>query len=202
MKGSSKIGSWLLLLVAGLVAAADYFNFPRINQLLIVLVGVVACIVGVRMILTRQAVAGQTRILDPGYIERYAGLSAWLMGVVVTLAGFVILGLGVLDLLQPGRADTFLSGLTGSPTGLGLALGFSGVIVTAFGVIRILAGSGRSPGAFGSLVEFGYKAGGVLSVLAGVLMLAVAAGLILAPGLVKELFQQGSNLVRRWILNP
>lgn len=204
MKTLERITLLLLLSVGGLVLAADYYDLPWLSSMAIIAFGLIACLGGVRILVRGEAFEGKTAI-NPRYVRRYTGVSARLIAVVLFLAGPVVMVLGFMDLSSPGRASSFLTELGDSPQGWAIILGLAGLMVTAMGIVRVLSGSGTSPGVYYRYVEFSIKVGGAFSILIGLAMLSLAAVGFLAPDLLKELFEealaQATRLVEAWALN-
>lgn len=89
----------------------------------------------------------------------------------------------------------------GSLTGLALGLGLAGLMLCASGIARTLSGSAKLLERFSSLVELGFRASGVVSVLTGLAILSSAAGLILAPGLTIGLYHQAVRAAKGLVSN-
>ena len=205
MKTLEKTGFFLLLSAGGLVFAADYYNVPWLSPMALIAVGLIACLGAIRIITRGEAFEGRSRLGDPRFVRRYTGVSSKLIAVVLLLAGPIVVVLGFMELSSPGRASSFLMGLLDSSYGWATILGLVGLMVTAMGITRILSGSGITPGTFDRHVEFIIKVGGAFSTLIGLAMLSLAAGALLAPDLLKELFDQAVaqavGFAESWALN-
>jgi len=202
MKALEKIGFMLFLLAGALALAGEYFGLPWLFRMALVAVGLMACVGGIRSMVKGEAYEGRTQLSDPRYVRRYSGVSARLIGGGLVLAGLVIIGLALMDLFNPGGAVIVLSKLVDSRYGLAIALGLAGLLITVFGIVRILSGSGASPEAYGPTVELGIKVGGFISALVGLFILLLAAVSILSPGLLTALFERAVHLAESLLLNP
>lgn len=200
MKVLEKIGFALLLVTGALAVGGDYLglHWPWLYRVALLGVGFLGCLGGIRSI-RKGEVFGSA--YGNFYRERHTGLSARLIGVVLILGGAIVIALSLVDLFSPGGASAFLSTLAGSPRGLGVVLGLAGLLVAAFGIVRVLSGSGKATGSFARHVELSFKVGGVFSLLAGLAMLAIAAGLLLAPGPTADLLQRAVRLAKDAIID-
>jgi hypothetical protein len=196
----NRLGSLLLFLTVGIVFAADYFNLPRLNLMVVIGLGLFASISGIRIVLNGETTTGRTNISNPNYIERYSGLSARLFGAILVVSGLMIIGLGTLELFRPGGAGAFIDRLVSSSFGLASVVGLAGLMTAAFGVIRILSGSATSPGTHGKLVEFSIKAGGVVTALVGLGLLFLAVWAAIAPGWLQDVARQIVSYFQNLIL--
>lgn len=208
MKTLERNGFLLILLMGGLVAAADYYDLPWLFSLLLVALGLAACLGAIRILMRGEAFEGRSRLGNPRFVRRYAGLSAKLIAFVLLLAGPIIVVLGLMEVSSPGRASGFLSGLSDSPYGWATILGLAGLMVTAMGITRILSGSALPRGTYARHVELSLRVGGAYTALTGLAMLALAAAALFAPDLLnqlleqlKELLEQAVRLAMRWMEN-
>lgn len=198
----------MLLLAAALVAGADYFKLPWLTSLVLVGVGLVAVLGGIRVFRRGEVFEGRSRWGNPRYTVRYTGASARLIAVVLLLAGPILIALGALEVSGAGRASGFLTSLLNTPSGMALILGPSGLMVTALGIARFLSGSTLAPGVYHRHVEWSIRLTGAVFALAGFAMTALAVGLLVVPGLPQVLaavlsraFDQAVNFVERWAGN-
>lgn len=190
MKNFERVGFTIFMIAGGLVVAGNYFNLPILTYAAFVVLGLMACIGGIRVIVRGETVMGKTKISDTRKIRRYTGLSAYLIGAVIFLVGLLLIGLSAAGMLTPGGITVVLSKLVESDFGISIVLGVAGLIVIAFGIVRMRSGSGASPGAYSRLAEFGIKTGGVVSIVVGVGIILIALGFLFAPELLRDLFAQ------------
>jgi hypothetical protein len=188
MRTLERIGFALLLLAGALVVAGEYLDLPWMFRAALVSVGLMACVGGMRTIRKGEVGGG---FFEANYRERLTGASAGLMGIILLLGGAIIVGLGVVDLYSRGQAGSIVTDLVlRSPRGLAIPLALAGLMIAAFGVTRILSGSARAAGSFAPHVELGFRAAGIASTFIGLAMLALAAGLMVAPELMTGLFRR------------
>lgn len=190
MKNFESVGFTVFLIAGGLAVAGDYFSLPLLTYAAFVVIGLLVCISGTRVVFRGEAFEGRSNVSDPRYVRRFTGVSAYLIGAVILMAGFLLIGLAVAGMFTPGGVEEFLTSLVGFDFGIGIVLLLAGMIVIAFGVVRMLSGSGASPGAYTRLAEFSIKASGVVSILLGAGMVLIALGFLLAPEVLRDLFAQ------------
>ena len=77
----------------------------------------------------------------------------------------------------------------------------AGLAITAFGIVRILPGSGASPKAYGPFVELGIRMGGVISTLVGLSLLLLAIVSAVSPGFLQNLGERVVHLAESLLLN-
>ena len=194
----SNIGFIVILLLGGLVYAAEHFGFSWGTS--VVLIGFLALFGGVSSLISGEAVQGRRiAVSDPRAIKRFRGLSGRLLGLILVIAGLIIIALSLVNLFYPGGASTFLGEWTNSALVGALILGFAGLIVIAFGSIRFLSGSGTAPGYHTRLAELSIRFGGAISILVGLAMVLIAILWAFAPEALKGLFESlvslGKNLM-------
>lgn len=194
MRGLDRIGFGLLLLAGVLVIAGEYLAAPWMYRAALIAIGLMGCVGGIRTIRKGEVVGG---FYEANYLERLSGVSAWLMGGILLLAGIVIAALGSLDLYTGGQAGAIVARLVfGSPRAAGAALALAGLIVLAFGLTRILSGSAKASGSFAPHVELSFRAAGLAASLVGLALLAAGLGLAMAPDLVAGLLLGVSSAAR------
>lgn len=75
--------------------------------------------------------------------------------------------------LKPEAAAAWLTSLADSPQGWALILLVSGFLISIFGLVRLIAGSAYAEARHRTaLVEFSFRAGGLISMIAGGAMMA------------------------------
>lgn len=183
-----RLSSLLIFITAGLVYAAEYFNLNWIKLTVIIGLGLLAGINGVRLVMQGEAFQGRIRPGNPASTQKYADISARLFGAILVTSSLMIVGLCLLELFIPGGASAFLDRLVGSTFGLASIIALAGILLAAFGVIRILSGSVINPAAHSRLIEFKMIAGGVITALAGLGLLLLAIGSAFSPSLLQKVF--------------
>jgi len=193
-----KLGVYVVLLSGGLVYANEYFGIPWLASLAIMLFGLWVAAWGVEV-----ALKGEVKLINREYrrYEFFSGVPAGLWAAIFITTGGLLLFFGYLDWTSPGGTESFLDRLTNSPAGWGVVLGVAGLLVTAVGVIRLLAGSAMRDKRVSKFQELGFRLGGAWYTLFGLAMLSLAAGLFFAPSLLKSIFDGLVNLVKEWILS-
>lgn len=191
-----KLGIFMILVSGGLAWAGDYFSNPGLGSIGIILFGLWVVAWGVDV-----AVKGEVTLINSQRRrhEFFSGIPAGLWSAIFITAGLGILFLGWLDLSSPGGSEGFLERVLSSPAGWGTLLGIIGMVTTASGVIRMISGSGSISGRVGNLEEFGYRAGGVVRTLFGSGLILLAAGLLIAPEVVKALFDGLVEFITTWL---
>jgi len=183
-----RIGFTLFLVAGGLVVAGSYLNLPWLTNAGIIVFGLIAIFRGAQFIAKGEAIEGRTNISNPNYIQRYTGLSAYLIGGMLILIGLLVIGGGILGFTTPGGVTAALGNLIKTDMGIAFLLGLAGLFSFTFGLVRALSGSATTPGTHNRLVEGSIRFGGVVMLLVGLLLLAAAAGFLLVPGTLRGLF--------------
>lgn len=191
-----RIGFTLFLIAGGLVVAGSYFNFTWLTNAGIIVFGLLAILRGAQFLSRGEAIEGRTHISNPNYIQRYTGLSAYLIGAALILIGLLVIGGGVLGFTTPGGMTAVLSKLVESDWGIGLILGLAGIFAIVFGLVRTLSGSATTPGTYYKVVEASIRLRGVLTMLVGVMLILLSMGFIFTPDLLRDLFARAVSLVK------
>jgi len=198
-KTVNQIGSIMILLVAGLVLAGNYFDQQWIPNLAVFVLGIIAMISGVRIMIGGEVVGGRAMVNNPGSIERYKGGRARLKGLLIVLSAGIILALSVVDLFTEDGISAYLGKLLDSSIGLAILLGFTGLIILAFGIASTWTESDNTSGYYGRLEQLEIKVWRAISLFAsastavGIVMLLVAIGILLAPELLKGILTHFIN---------
>jgi len=179
---SRRLGSLLIFLSAGILYAAEYFNLPRLNLVVVLGFGLFACINGLKMLRQEETFESRTGLYDLNKFQQYEGLSANLMGGILVVFGLMIVGLDLLEIFKPGGARAFLNRLASSPSGLASVIGLAGIFMIVFGVIRILSANASSTRGQNKWMEFKAKAGGAVLVLIGLILILGSIWMALSPG--------------------
>lgn len=183
-----RIGFTLFLIAGGLAVAGNYFNLPWLTDTGIIVFGLIAIFRGAQFIAKGEAIEGRTNISNPNYIQRYTGVSAYIIGGILILIGLLVIGGGLLGFTTPGGVTVALGNLIRTDFGIALLLSLAGLFTFTFGLVRTLSGSATTPGTHNQLVEAGIRFGGVVMILVGLLLLAAAAGFLLIPDMLRGLF--------------
>lgn len=177
-----RLNSLLIFLAVGLLYAGEYFNLPRLKLVVVLGFGLFACISGLRILMQDGAFEGQPWFDGENKFQQYEGVSAKLLGGILVVFGLMVIGLDLLEIFRPGGAETFLNRMASSPAGLASMLGLAGIFVIVFGVIRILSANTASFGGQNRWIELKVKAGGVVLVLIGFLLILGSIWMALSLG--------------------
>lgn len=200
MKNFERIGLTLFLLAGGMAVAKDYFDFPWLSGLAGILFGLVAIVASIQIFSKGEAIEGKSSLSDKRYVVRFTGVSATLVAIFLLMGGLFISGLGVFNLFGNENANDLMSNSVGSPLILGIIIGLVGLMIAVYGSTRLLSGSGTTPGAYSSYIEFGFRVGGALSVLVGLAMILLALGLIIMPDTIISLVDTAWQSIQRLVL--
>src|SRR3972149_6136015 len=100
--------------------------------------GLVAITGGLRILITGQARGASTGTSqwyrDSKYTERHSGVRARIIGVVLLIAGPIVIALSAIELSTPGGMDAFWDEFLSSPRAWGLVVGLAGLMVTLMGM--------------------------------------------------------------------
>jgi hypothetical protein len=193
-----KLGIYVTFISGALVWAGEYFYLPWLASLALVLFGGWVILWGVEI-----AFKGKVTLFDEQRWRHqfFSGIPAGLWSALLITFGAGIVFLAWLDFSSPAGIEGFLDRLVTSPRGWGLLVALGGMIVTAGGLIRLLAGSAPLSGQVYRLEDWGVRLGGLVNTLFGAALLALAAGLLLAPGLLSSLFQWLVEAVKTRLLD-
>lgn len=187
-----------MLLSGGAIWVSEYLGIPKLASIAMMLFSLWMVAGGVEV-----AFKGEVTLINREHrrYEFFSGIPAGLWSVIYITTGLGFLGLAWLDFSSPGGSDGFFDRILNTPSGWGMIVGFAGMVTTATGVIRFLAGSASAHKKVGWIEEFGFRAGGLITTLIGMTLLALAAGLLFAPDLVHKLFTFLKSIVEDWLLS-
>ncbi len=200
LKAHKRIESFLFLSAGGCALIADWLDMPWLFRVALINVGLVGIVGGIKAWSTRTAVEGRVLLSDPRYVRRFTGLPARLISAGLIVAGVILITLSIIDLARPGNAGIFMSHLLDSRYGIALILAVAGFMGVAFGIVRVIAGTGASPGAWARHIELGYRIWGASATVLGLAALAGAVLIIFAPELLGQLRIQARALIEGLLL--
>ena len=176
MKLADKLAVPAIVIAGGMVYVAEEFNLPYLIPLGMGLFGLFGIILGIETFSS-----GKIEMFNRRHSRRehFSGASARLFGVMIFLFGIGVALYAFFEWTQPGMAGKYLAGLVGSSRGWGILLTTFGFFTLLFGLIRLIAGSAHRPEERSGLVEFGYRARGLVNVVMGVILLAAGVWLAL-----------------------
>ncbi len=174
-----------LLVTGGAVLGAEYLDTRWMYNLAAIGFGVAVIAGGLRIMITgraRGAAVGMDRWhRDTEYTERHTGVRARLIGALLLLGGPVVITLSIIEVTSTGGMDTFWAQSLRSPRFWGLVSGLAGLAMTLAGIMRAKAGTASAAGSRARAVETEFKVKGVLTAVAGLVLLGVAAVLLISP---------------------
>lgn len=189
--------SWLpiilFFLAAGLMFAADRLGLPALTFAGVIVLGVTAIVVGIQVIVTREAFflpTGDQSLRRRA--ESYSGLAAQIWGVMFVLFGLIFIGVGVIGLGNPEGAFGFVEQALETSAGWGALLFVIGVFITLYGFTRLLAGGAHTSGSSARLQlrDMVYRLFGFVVLVAGLLLLALGYILFASPETLTSLLGQ------------
>lgn len=174
MKLADKLAVPAIVIAGGMVYMAEEFDMPILIPFAIGLFGLFAILLGVETF-----VNGEIKMFNRLYSRRenYSGLPARLFGVMIFLFGAGVSLYAFLEWTQPGMTGNYLAGLVGSSRGWGILLITFGFFSLLFGMIRLIAGSAHRPEERSGLVDFGYRARGLVNLVVGVMLIVAGVWL-------------------------
>lgn len=176
MKLADKLAVPAIVIAGGMVYIAEEFNLPYLIPLAMGLFGLFGVILGIETF-----ASGRIEMLNRLHSRReyFSGAPARLFGVMIFLFGIGVALFAILEWTQPGTVGRYLEGLVGSSRGWGILLITFGFFTLPFGLIRLIAGSAHRPKERSGLVDFGYRARGLVNVVVGVLLFVAGVWLML-----------------------
>lgn len=190
MKTLNKLFILSLLITGASVAGGEYLDMPWMYDAAMIGFGMVAILGGARIMITGQARGASTGMStfyrETENTQRFSGSSARLIGALLLLAGPLVISMAILDLTFDGGMDAAWEEFLKSPRVWGIAAGLSGLMITMMGIVRARTGTAATPGARSEVVETEFKMGGILAIIAGVVLMAAAVVLIVAPDLFQS----------------
>lgn len=173
---SAKMAVPVILIAGGMVYLAEQFKMPRLIPMAIGLFGLFGVVLGIDTF-----VHGKIELLNRQYSRReyYSGAMARLIAIIIFLFGAGVTIYSVWEWLRPGAPSEYLAGLVQSPLGWGMLLFVSGIFVTLFGILHLVAGSGWKKEEREVLVELGFRLRGLIGLVLGIVMLLGAGYLVL-----------------------
>lgn len=175
------IGIVVIIVSGGLVWLSEYFAISWMAPLGMMIFGMWVIANGVEI-----AIKGEATFFNR--VESSGGIAAGLWSAIFITFGIGILFFSWLNFSSPSGSDEFMDRLLASPGGWGLVTGLTGLVITAMGIIRLLAASASSS-QVSRLEEFGTRLGGLVTTLLGLGLLLLAIGLLFFPDALSALFQ-------------
>lgn len=174
MRLIERVSFLIIMLAGGMVYLAERFQLPILIPLAIEIFGLFAVWLGADTLFH-----GEIQLFNRLYSRRenYSGVSARLLGVIIFLFGVGVTLYSIWEWMQPGAAENFLVGLVESPRGWGIILITFGFFSLLFGVIRLIAGSAHRREERSAIVDLGYRARGLFTVIFGIILLAAGVWL-------------------------
>lgn len=176
------------LLVAALGLIGRWLSIPIASNLVVMCLGLVCLVEGLRMIITRRASFSRP---GRGYHEEYSGLAAQLWGVLFLFFAVLFCVPALATLFLPGGLESFLKQSLSTPAGWGVLVVGLGAFAAIYGIIRLLAGSATTrTGLIATLDNVGDWFLGGLALLFGLSLAGIGLALILTPDALTALIWQ------------
>ena len=175
MRIVEKLAVPVFFIAGGTAYLADELNMPFLLPIALSIFGLFAAALGAGTL-----IQGRIQLFDRVYSrrEKYSGLSARLLGLIVLLFGLGILLYTIVDWTNPGMANAFLVSLVDSKGGRGVLCIVFGFFTFLFGVIRLISGSAHSPEQRSFWVDLGFRIRGFFGVLIGIILTMIGIWLI------------------------
>lgn len=158
----------VIVVAGGLAYLAEKFALPGMIPIAIAFLGAFALLLGVDTV-----IHGRIQLFDRLYSRRehYSGLSARLLGSILSIFGAGLILYAASEWLQPGEAGPFLEGLVRTDRGWGILLITFGFFALLFGLIRVISGSAHGPEQHSAWVDIGFRIQGLVGCVVGALLL-------------------------------
>ena len=175
MKLADKLAVPAIVIAGGMVYVAEEFNLPYLIPLAMGLFGLFGIILGIETF-----TSGKIEMFNRRHSRRehFSGAPARLFGVMIFLFGIGVTLYAFFEWTQPGSAGKYLAGLVESSRGWSILLIIFGFFTLLFGLIRLIAGSAHRPEERSGLVDFSYRARGLVNVVVGVMLIIAGVWLI------------------------
>lgn len=175
MKLADKLAVPAIVIAGGMVYVAEEFNLPYLIPLAMGLFGLFGIILGIETF-----TSGKIEMFNRRHSRRehFSGAPARLFGVMIFLFGIGVTLYAFFEWTQPGTAGKYLAGLVESSRGWSILLIIFGFFTLLFGLIRLIAGSAHRPEERSGLVDFSYRARGLVNVVVGVMLIVAGVWLI------------------------
>jgi uncharacterized membrane protein YidH (DUF202 family) len=176
MRLIEKAGVSAIVIAGGMVYLAEYLHLPFLIPIAIGVFGLFGVWLGVDTL-----IHGEIRLWNRLYSRRenYSGVPARLLGTIIFLFGVGVTLYSISEWMQPDVAGNFLAGLVASNRGRGILLLAFGFFTLLFGLIRLIAGSAHRPEERSGVVDFFYRARGLVNIVVGVLLFVAGVWLML-----------------------
>ena len=170
MKLADKLAVPAIVIAGGMVYVAEEFNLPYLIPLAMGLFGLFGIILGIETF-----TSGKIEMFNRRHSRRehFSGAPARLFGVMIFLFGIGVTLYAFFEWTQPGTAGKYLAGLVESSRGWSILLIIFGFFTLLFGLIRLIAGSAHRPEERSGVVDFGYRARGLVNVIVGIVLCVV-----------------------------
>ena len=170
MRLSDKLAVPAILLAGGMVYIAEEFNLPYLIPLAMGLFGLFGVVLGIETF-----TSGKIEMFNRLHSRReyFSGAPARLFGVMIFLFGMGVALYAFFEWTQTGLAGEYLASLVKSSRGWGILFITFGFFTLLFGLIRLIAGSAHRPEGRSGVVDFGYRARGLVNVIVGIVLCVV-----------------------------
>jgi len=173
--------------------AGERFDLPSLLFLGVMSLGGLGLVLGVEVIVKRQASFSIRRADHVIGSESYSGCAAQLWGLMFVLFGLGFILGALAGLFQPREARGMVDQAFATPLGWGILSSVIGIFLSTYGLTRLLAGSaGVARNLLGHARNVGYRLFGLLCLLIGGGLVVLGLALIFAPETL-------TTFLRQWI---
>lgn len=177
---------WLEIILFALAClflfAGERFDLPSLLFLGVMSLGGLGLVLGVEVIMKRQASFNIRRADHVIGSENYSGCAAQLWGLMFVLFGLSFILAALAGLFQPREARVLIDQAFATTLGWGLLGTAIGIFLSTYGLTRLLAGSARAArNLLGHARDLGYRLFGLLCLLIGGGLGALGLTLIFSP---------------------
>jgi hypothetical protein len=164
------------------IFAGQRLGMPPLTFLGVLFLGVLAIVLGVDVIVRREASFRTRRAGLVTGSQQYSGVAAQIWGIFFVLAGIGCILAAVTALLMPDRAQEFIDRAFETSLGWGLLATIIGVFLSLYGLSRLLAGGAATVSNLsGRMRDAGYRLFGGACLIIGVGLVALGLTLAFSP---------------------
>jgi hypothetical protein len=173
--------------------AGERFDLPPLLFLGVISLGGLGLVVGVEVIVKREASFNIRRANHVIGSENYSGCAAQLWGFMFVLFGLGLVLGALAGLFQPQQALAIVDQAFATPLGWGILSTVLGIFTATYGLTRLLAGGAiAARNLLGHARDMGYRLFGILCILIGGGLVVLGLTLIFSP-------EKLTTFLRQWI---
>lgn len=181
----------LFALACLLLFAGEQLSLPFLALFGWMVFGVLALLLGLEVIVTREVSFYRYRADHVVGSESYSGCAAQLWGSLFVLFGLGLVLGALAALLEPQQAQAVLDQAFEQPWGWGILIAGLGMLLATYGLTRLLAGGATTVrGVALAIRHVGYRVFGAVCLLLGAGLMALGLILIISPESLSAFLQQ------------